>query len=95
MYYINATPTENGNYGNPFSNPAEGMLALPDELLADYISAKGFVSLTVEDNTVTALVINQAAYDAYIADHPDEPEPEPEATTEELINIILGVTADE
>lgn len=73
MYYINATPTETGYYGNPQSEPAEGMLTLPEELLGDYIAAMGFVYLTVDGDTVTFVTINQAAYDAYQADHKETP----------------------
>lgn len=94
MYYINELPNESGNHGNPVSNPREGMVALPAELLGDYLAAMGFVFLTVEDGTVTALTINQEAYDAYIAEHPDVPE-EDNPTTEDLLNAILGVTDDE
>lgn len=74
MYYIKSEPTANGNYGNPQSDYADGLVALPAELLGDYLAAMGFVTLTVEDDTVTALTINQEAYDAYVADH-KEPDP--------------------
>ena len=45
MYYINATPRESGDYGNPMGQPFPGCVALPDELLGPYIEAKGFVIL--------------------------------------------------
>lgn len=79
MYYINAQPNESGNYGNPVSNKQEGMVALPDGLLDAYIEAKGFVTLDeVVDGGVVAFTLNQEALDAYLADHPDQPEPTPE-----------------
>ena len=93
MYYINAKPNETGNHGNPVSNKREGMVALPDSLLSAYIKAKGFVILDeVVDGEVVSLEVNQEALDAYLAEHPELPEPEPEATTEELLNILLGVS---
>ena len=92
MYYIEATPRESGDYGNPMGQPFPGCVALPDELLGPYIEAKGFVYLEVEDGEVVAVEVNQEALDAYLADHPDQPEPEPEPTSEELFNILLGVT---
>jgi hypothetical protein len=58
------------------------MVALPDELLTDYIETKGFAYLTVEDDTVTEVAVNQSALDSYEATHPD-PGPEPEEPTEE------------
>lgn len=93
MYYINRKSNESGNHGNPVSNKREGMVALPDGLLSAYIEAKGFVILPeVVDGEVVSLEVNQEALDAYLAEHPEVPEPEPEATTEELLNILLGVS---
>ena len=94
MYYINATPNESGNYGNPVGQVFPGCVALPDELLGHYIEAKGFVFLELERAeevpiplllkgikefyVVTSLEVNQEALDAYHAEHPDIPEPTPE-----------------
>lgn len=78
MWYINATPNESGDYGNPMGQPFPGCVALPDELLGAYIDAKGFVYLEVEDGEVVAVEVNQEALDAYLAEHPDQPEPTPE-----------------
>lgn len=71
MYYINATPNESGNYGNPMGNSFPGCINLPDDLLTPYIEARGFVTLTLDGNTVTALETNQEALDAYLAVNPD------------------------
>ena len=90
MYYINATPNETGNYGNPMSQPFPGCVALPDDLLGPYIEAKGFVYLEIENEEVVAVEVNQEALDAYIAEHPDVPV-EPEPTTEEILDTLLGV----
>ena len=65
MYYIKATPTRNGNYGNPVSKQSEGMVGLPDSLLKTYIDAKGFVYITISDDVVTEVTINQEAYNAF------------------------------
>lgn len=92
MYYIISKPNENGGYGNPLSDKMAGMVALPDDLLGAYIEAKGFVFLEVEDGEVVAVEVNQEALDAYLAEHPDHPEPDPEPTAEELLDILLGVS---
>jgi len=93
MYYIEATPNETGDYGNPMGQPFTGCLKLPEGLLSSYIEAKGFVILDeVVDGEVVSLEVNQEALDAYLAEHPEVPEPEPEATTEELLNILLGLS---
>ena len=92
MYYINATPNASGNYGNPMGQPFPGSVALPDDLLSDYISAKGFVIPAIENGEVVSLEVNQTALDAYNAEHPDAPETDPEPTTEDILNALLGVT---
>lgn len=92
MYYIQATPNESGNYGNPMGQPFPGSVALPDDLLSDYINVKGFVILSVENGEVVSLEVNQAALDAYNAEHPEVPESEPKPTTEDILNALLGVT---
>lgn len=82
MYYIIA---QGINHGNPTSIPFPNSVFLPDELLMNYINTKGFCTLTVKNNTVTALAVNQDALDAYIKDHPDV-EPEKPTTIEDLKN---------
>lgn len=91
MFYIKAQPNESGNYGNPMGQPFPGCVALPDELLDPYIQARGFVYLEIENGEVVAVEVNQDALDAYLAEHPDQPEPEPKPTSEDLFNILLGV----
>lgn len=73
MYYIQSTPDADGNHGPPQGNSVSDMLILPDELLKAYIDTMGFALLTVDEGTVTAVEVNQAAYDAYQADHPPVP----------------------
>lgn len=88
MYYINAQPNESGNYGNPMGQPFHGSVCLPDDLLSDYINAKGFVIPAIENGTVVSLEVNQVALDAYNEDHPEVPEPEPEQTVEERVAAL-------
>ena len=80
MYYINAQPTASGNYGNPMGQLFPGSVSLPDDLLSDYIDAKGFVIPVIENDEVVSLEVNQEALDAYNAEHPEvpvEPTPDP------------------
>ncbi len=90
MYYINQTADTSGNHGNPVSHQTEGMVLLPESLLTEYIHTMGFAYLTVDDGTVTAIAINQEAYDAYQADHKETP-PDPEHTAEE---DLMSMTVD-
>ena len=107
MYYINAQPNKSGNYGNPIGQHFPGSVALPDDLLSDYISAKGFVIPSVENGEAVSLEVNKEALDSYNAEHlevnkealdsynaehPDVPEPDQQPTTEDILNALLGVT---
>lgn len=77
MWYIKELPNGGGNYGNPMGQQFAGCMGLPDDLLSDYVEARGFVYPTVVDGAVTALETNEEALAAYLAEHPDmEPEPE-------------------
>lgn len=72
MFYINAQPNASGNYGNPMGQPFPGSVALPDDILSDYINAKGFVIPSVENGAVVSLEVNQAALTSYeAANQPD------------------------
>ena len=92
MYYINAQPNKSGDYGNPMSQHFPGSVALPDDLLSDYISAKGFVIPSVENGEAVSLEVNKEALDSYNAEHQDVPEPDQQPTTEDILNALLGVT---
>lgn len=84
MYYIKSTP-ENANHGNPMGQPFADCVALPDELLSEYLACKGFAILTIENGTVTAVEPNQEALDAYEAEHPEVEPEDPEPTTEDRV----------
>lgn len=75
MWYIKPTADASGNYGNPHYPAREGDLELPEILTEAFVDARGFVLLTVENGVVTAVTKNEDAYNAYIAEHPDTPEP--------------------
>lgn len=75
------------------STAPDGFAFCPDEFFGVFYSTTpaGFVNITVEGDTVTAMTVNQAALDAYIAANPPQPEADPEPTAEELIDAMLGV----
>ena len=80
MYYISQTDPY---HGIPIDRTFPGCVALPDNLLNIYLNTRGFCNLTIENNVVTSLIINQDALDAYNKDHPDV-EPEKPTTIEDL-----------
>lgn len=66
VFYILGTPSNNGYYGTPDTSMSSmKSLALPMDLLQDYLDAKGFVIVEVSDGVVTSLVTNADAYATY------------------------------
>lgn len=96
MYIIMLEPYESGarsplqTWGLP--TLPEGYAWCPDEFYGVFYSTSpaGFVNITVEGDTVTAMEVNRAAYEAYVAENPPA-EPVEELTAEEMIDIMLGV----
>ena len=70
----------------------EGYAWCLDEFYGVFYSTDpaGFVHITIEGDTVTAMEVNHAAYEAYVAANPPV-EPVEELTAEEMIDIMLGV----
>lgn len=75
-FYIYESPLGSGNYGNPQGNPFPGAVKLPYSLLSDYLDSMGFVTLTLDGDTVTAVERNEEAYNAYKEANPEVPEKE-------------------
>ena len=75
----------------------DGYAWCPDEFYDVFYSTSpaGFVNITVKGDTVTAMTVNQAALDAYIAANPPQPEEEPDPTADEILDALLGVNDDE
>lgn len=84
MYYINATPNSTGNHGNPQGQLFPNCIKLPDELLPSYIDANGFVNLTLNGDTVTAVEKNVEAREAWHSTLPPEQEPLETAKAERI-----------
>ena len=78
MLYIKPTPSASGAYSAPQSNPVNGLLKFPDEFLSDFLSYNGFVTLTVNDDTVTAITPNTEAWEKWKASLPEQSEEETE-----------------
>lgn len=88
MQYIKSTSNENGAYPGPQSAPFPGALALTDEQAAQLVAYNGFVTLTVEDGTVTAVAPDTAAWEAWKASLSAETDSDP--TLEDLTLNLLA-----
>lgn len=75
MYYLNNSPNESGNYGNPMRQPFNNCIQLPEELLNTYLDSNGFVTLTIENNIITNIEQNTEAYNAWKESLPLEADP--------------------
>ena len=101
MYIITKTAYEDGSRPPiqtwDYPTPPEGYAICPDEFYGVFYSTNpaGFVNITVEGDTITAMTVNEESYNAYVAEHPEPETPseptEPEPTADEILNAMLGV----
>lgn len=94
MWIIPSAVNEDGGRSNMQTwNGAtlpDGYYWCDEQYVDTYCQAKGFVNLEVNGDTVTAMTVNQEALDKWNAEHPD-PEPvEPEPTTDDIVNALIG-----
>ena len=75
--------------------PPDNYAICPDDFIDIFYSTDpaGFVNITVENNTVIEMTVNEEAYNAYIASLPEpEPEPEPEPIPDEWDEMLNAYT---
>lgn len=87
MFYVNIRPHTNGYHGNPHTTMLDGMISIPKHLQPVYLSARGFVNLTIDNGVVTDVTPNEEALEAYRANHPDKPRPK---TDKEKIEELVA-----
>ena len=96
MFIIAKTPNKSGAYSNiqtwSKDAPPGGYAVVPEDFdTTVFYENKGFVTLTVENDVVTAMVANEVALAAWEEDLKDAPAHAP--TLSEIIDAMLGVTA--
>lgn len=94
MWIIPSAVNEDGGRSNMQTcNGAtlpDGYYWCDEQYVDTYCQAKGFVNIEVDGDTVTSMAVNQEALDKWNAEHPD-PEPvEPEPTTDDIVNALIG-----
>ena len=97
MYIIKKTANENGSRP-PLQtwakqNLPNGYAICPDEFYAVFYSTSpaGFVNITVDNDIVTSMEVNQTSLNEYIANYSDTEPLEQEPTADEILNTLLGV----
>ena len=97
MHILSRKLSENGGYSVIQTwpgdvPPPEGYVIVPDTLdTSVFYEFLGFVDLTIEGDTVTAMTGNQAALDAYKASLPEPVDPPP--TTDERVTALESENA--
>lgn len=98
MYIIKKTANENGSRP-PLQTWTKrslpnGYAICPDEFYAVFYSTSpaGFVNITVDNDIVTSMEVNQTSLNEYIASHSDTEPLEQEPTADEILNKLLGVS---
>lgn len=91
MIYIDKNPNASGAYPNAKNQPFPDCIALNEEQAAVFFEYNGFVIVTTEGDTVT-VEPNTEAWEAWKASLPEVDPVEPEPTTEEILNALLGVS---
>ena len=74
----------------------DGYVWCPDEYESIFYSTNpaGFVLIEHDGERVTDMQLNQIAFEEYIAAHPPKPPKEAEPTAEDILDVLLGVSAD-
>lgn len=74
MRFINPTLNEYGGYYPPQTTDAKGLVKFPDEFFEIFQEHNGFVVLTIDGDTVTAIEPNTEAWEKWKKTQPiDEP----------------------
>lgn len=89
MIYIDSTPNPSGAYPAAKDQPFPGCIPLTDDQAATFRQYNGFVVISTGTAGETLVTPNTEAWEAWKATHSVSPEPEP--TTDELLDILLGV----
>ena len=82
MRFINPTQNESGGYYPPQTTDAKGLVKFPDEFFETFQAHNGFVRLTIEGDTVTAVEPNIEVWEEWKATQTATAEDEPTPTTD-------------
>ena len=91
------------NYYNKETNCIQtsafpGAIMFPDEFWNIYYMpgkrAAGFVTITDDGTTVTSCVWDEATYQKWCDENPEQPEPEPAPTLDERVTTLEGNTEE-
>lgn len=95
-WIIQREANETGTRGNQTWSgvvPPDGYVWTTEEdIMNVYVPFMGFVDLEIDGDTATKMTGNQELLDKYKAEHPEPTPVEPEPTTDDVVNALIGYT---
>ena len=93
-WIIQRVANETGTRGNQTWNgavPPDGYVWTTEEdIMNVYAPFMGFVDLEIDGDTCTKMTGNQELLDKYKSEHPDPEPQEPEPSTDDVLNALIG-----
>ena len=93
-WIIQSVANEIGTRGNQTWSgavPPDGYVWTTEEdIMNVYAPFMGFVDLEIDGDTATKMTGNQELLDKYKAEHPDPEPQEPEPSTDDVLNALIG-----
>ena len=93
-WIIQRVANETGMRGNQTWSgvmPPDGYVWTTEEdIMNVYAPFMGFVDLEIDGDTCTKMTGNQELLDKYKAEHPDPEPQEPEPSTDDVLNALIG-----
>ena len=93
-WIIQRVANEIGTRGNQTWNgavPPDGYVWTTEEdIMNVYAPFMGFVELEIDGDTAVKMTGNQGLLDKYKAEHPDPEPQEPEPSTDDVLNALIG-----
>ena len=93
-WIIQRVANETGTRGNQTWSgvvPPDGYVWTTEEdIMNVYVPFMGFVDLEIDGDTAVKMTGNQELLDKYKAEHPDPEPQEPEPSTDDVLNALIG-----
>ena len=93
-WIIQRVANETGTRGNQTWSgvvPPDGYVWTTEEdIMSVYAPFMGFVDLEIDGDTAVKMTGNQELLDRYKAEHPDPEPQEPEPSTDDIVNALIG-----
>ena len=93
-WIIQRVANETGTRGNQTWSgvvPPDGYVWTTEEdIMGVYAPFMGFVDLEIDGDTAVKMTGNQELLDRYKAEHPDPEPQEPEPSTDDVLNALIG-----